>query len=204
MQKLLTLLMFSIGLLNSQINHQDKLVIKRKLGESTVTVDFDGRTNETGFYHKHIDFGVAYPLQQSWIVELKYRAQYRTKEDTWSLEHRPQFQLIKNINRPSVKWQLRTRMEYRIREGKEDEMRNRSRIQIKAPKPMSSLKITPFINNESFFAPETWKHYINWVSFGFDLPKSKIGKPTIFYKYVITLIEGEWVPTYTFVFKLTI
>lgn len=204
MQKFLTLLIFSIGLLNSQFNHQDKLVIKRTLGKSTVTVDFDGRTNETGFYHKHIDFGIAYPFQQSWIVELKYRAQYRTKEDAWSLERRPQVQLIKNINRPNVKWQFRTRMEYRIREGKEDEMRNRSRIQIKAPKPISSLKITPFISNEFFFAPKTWEHYINWCSFGFDLPKLKIGRPTIFYKYVITQSDGEWVPSYTLVFKLTI
>ena len=122
MRRLLTLLMFSICVLNSQINHQDKLVIKRKLGKSTVTVDFDGRVNETGFFHKHMDLGIAYPLQQSWIVELKYRAQYRTKEDTWSLEHRPQVQLIKNINSPSAKWQLRTRMDYRIREGKEDEI----------------------------------------------------------------------------------
>jgi len=36
------------------------------------------------------------------------------------------------------------------------------------------------------------------------LPKTKIGKPTIFYKYVQTLNDYKWTPTYTMVFKLTV
>ena len=69
---------------------------------------------------------------------------------------------------------------------------------------MTRLKITPFINNELFFTRETWKYYQNRFSFGFDLPKLKTGEPTIFYKYVLTLSDVKWVPSYTFVFKLTI
>jgi hypothetical protein len=187
-----------------QFNHQDKLVIKRILGESTVTFDFDGRTNETGFFHKHLDIGIHYSFKPTWAVGFKYRAQYRTKENVWHLEKRPQVELIKSLERPHVNWQLRTRMDYRIREGKNDEMRNRSRIQLKASNPISLFKVTPFINNEFFFAPKTWNYYINWTAIGFDLPKTKIGKPTIFYKYVQSLNEGKWTPTYTMVFKLTI
>jgi len=204
MQRSFFIFLLFLIVLIGQVNHQDKLVIKRKLGQSTLTFDFDGRVNETGFFHKHLDVGVHYPINPTWTVGLKYRTQYRTKDDAWNLEQRPQGELIKAINRPTVKWQLRTRMEYRIRKGKDDEMRNRSRIQIKAPKPIPSLKITPFISNELFFAPKTWEYYINWTSFGFDLPKSKIGKPSIFYKYIQTLTDGKWVPTYTLVFKLTI
>jgi hypothetical protein len=95
-------------------------------------------------------------------------------------------------------------MDYRIRDGKNDEIRNRSRIQFKALRPITSLKITPFISEEFFFAPKTWNYYINWTAFGFDLPKTKIGKPTIFYKYVNVKIDGKWEPSYTLVFKLTI
>jgi len=204
MPKYFITLLFFASILSGQFNHQDKLVIKQKLGQSTVTFDFDIRTNETGFFHKHLDVGVHYPIKSTWKVGLKYRAQYRLNDGAWNLEQRPQVELLKAINKPIAKWQLRTRMDYRIRNEKNNEMRNRSRIQLKAINPISRLKITPFINNEFFFAPETWNYYINWTSFGFDLPKTKFGKPTIFYKYILSLKEGEWKPSYTFVFKLSI
>ena len=195
---------FLFSIIFGQFNHQDKLVIKRKLGQYTATIDFDGRVNKTGFFHKHLDVGIHYPFMPTWSIGFKYRSQYRTKEDAWNLEQRPQVELLKAINRPNAKWQFRTRMDYRIREGKDDEMRNRSRIQFKFPKSITRFKITPFISNEFFFAPKTWDYYINWISFGFDLPKSKYGKPSIFYKYVQTYIDGDWKPAYTVVFKLTI
>ena len=204
MYKKLLLLTISSTTIFSQINHQDKIVIKRPLGYSTLTFDFDGRVNETGFFHKHLDLGIHYPIIPTWTIGLKYRAQYRFKDNKWNLEQRPQLEILKAINNQKIKIQLRSRMDYRIREGKDDEMRNRSRIQFKSPKPITSLKITPFISEEFFFAPKTWNYYINWIAFGFDLPKTKIGKPTIFYKYVNVKIDGKWEPSYTFVFKLTI
>ena len=204
MYKKLLLLTISSTTIFSQINHQDKIVIKRPLGSSTLTFDFDGRVNETGFFHKHLDLGIHYPIIPTWTIGLKYRAQYRFKDNNWNLEQRPQLEILKAINNQKIKIQLRSRMDYRIRDGKNDEIRNRSRIQFKVPRPMTSLKITPFISEEFFFAPKTWNYYINWTAFGFDLPKTKIGKPTIFYKYVNVKIDGKWEPSYTFVFKLTI
>ena len=44
----------------------------------------------------------------------------------------------------------------------------------------------------------------NWVMVGFDLTKSKIGLPSIYYKYVTDLVDGKWVSTYMMVFKVTI
>ena len=149
MHKIILYLFFASALFG-QFNHQDKLVIKRKLRQSTVTVDFDGRTNETGFFHKHLDIGIHYSFKPTWKVGLKYRAQYRTKENEWHLEQRPQGELIKGVNSQKLKWEFRTRMDYRIREGKNDEMRNRSRIQLKALNPISLLKITPLLVMNSF------------------------------------------------------
>ena len=197
-------LFFFASILSGQINHQEKLVIKRKLGQSTVTFDFDIRTNETGFFHKHLDVGFHYPIKPTWKVGLKYRAQYRFNDGEWDLEKRPQAELIKSIERPNAKWQLRTRMDYRIRNEKNDEMRSRSRIQWKLPKSFTRFKITPFFNNEFLFAVETWKYNQNRFSIGFDLPKSKIGKPTIFYKNFQTLKDGEWVSSYILVIKMAI
>ena len=61
MYKKLLLLTISSTTIFSQINHQDKIVIKRPLGSSTLTFDFDGRVNETGFFHKHLDLGILNP-----------------------------------------------------------------------------------------------------------------------------------------------
>ena len=83
------------SILNGQFNHQDKLVFKRPLGKLTYTIELDGRTNETGFFHKHMDFGLHYPIKNDWNVGLKYRQMYRTSDDGWQLEQRPQAEVIK-------------------------------------------------------------------------------------------------------------
>ncbi|MDP6339261.1 MAG: hypothetical protein QF842_02910 [Candidatus Marinimicrobia bacterium] len=74
MLKKIILLIFFASTLYGQFNHQDKLVIKQKLGQFTVTFDFDGRVNETGFFHKHLDIEFHYPISPTWTVGIKYRA----------------------------------------------------------------------------------------------------------------------------------
>ncbi len=187
-----------------QFNHQDKVVMKRPLGQSTYTIELDGRVNETGFFHKHLDLAFHYPFKNDWKVGIKYRQMYRTKDDEWQLEQRPQAEVIKTIKGSKVKWQIRSRMDYRIREGKDDAMRNRTRIQLKSGNPFTKFKFTPFISNEFFFTTDPWKYYVNRIEAGFDLPKSKWGKCSIYYKYNQTLTDGSWKPAYTFVFKLAI
>ena len=200
---LITIFIFA-SFLNGQFNHQDKLVFKRPMGNSTYTIELDGRTNETGFFHKHLDFGIHYPFKNDWKVGLKYRQMYRISEDDWKLEQRPQAELIKSIKRSKIKWQIRSRMDYRIRDGKDDAMRNRTRLQLKSNNTVTRFKLTPFISNEFFFTTDPWLYYVNRIEAGFDLPKGKFGEWSIYYKYNQTLTDGIWEPAYTFVFKFVI
>ena len=71
MKSKLLLFVISLTTIFSQINHQDKIVIKRPLSSSTITFDFDGRVNETGFFHKHLDLGIHYPIIPTWTIGLK-------------------------------------------------------------------------------------------------------------------------------------
>jgi len=48
MYKKLIFFIVTLTTIFSQINHQDKIVVKRLVGLSTLTFDFDGRVNETG------------------------------------------------------------------------------------------------------------------------------------------------------------
>jgi len=75
MRKSLTILLFFSTVLLGQFNHEDKLVIKRNIGKSTLTFGFDGRINGTGFFHKHLDVGVHFPFKSTWTIGLKYSAQ---------------------------------------------------------------------------------------------------------------------------------
>ncbi|GIS26916.1 MAG: hypothetical protein CM15mP127_12890 [Gammaproteobacteria bacterium] len=44
-------------------NHSEKLTIKRKVFNLSSYADFDFRTtNERGFYYRHLDIGVNFPL----------------------------------------------------------------------------------------------------------------------------------------------
>ena len=55
-------------------NHSEKLTIKRKVFNLSSYADFDFRTtNERGFYYRHLDIGVNFPLAKTWSTSVQYR-----------------------------------------------------------------------------------------------------------------------------------
>ena len=64
----------------------------------------------------------------------------------------------------------------------------------------------PFISNEFFYDMDGNRYNKNWLAAGVSLPKTKIGKLSVYYKHVTDYEEPEevWQSSYSIVFKLTI
>ena len=66
------------------------------------------------------------------------------------------------------------------------------------------FNLKPYIGNEFFYDMEKNEYNKNWTVFGFDLNKKSFGTPSIYYKYVLDLIDNRWQSTYMLVFKLSL
>tara|TARA_B100000902_G_scaffold208724_1_gene198678 strand:+ start:592 stop:1245 length:654 start_codon:yes stop_codon:yes gene_type:complete len=185
------------------IDHSEKIVIKKKPFGLNLSGEIDYRTNKTGLFYRHYDAGISFAFAESWSLAVQYRNIYVQKNGQWILEKRPHAQIQKTINTDAIKWTIKSRQEYRIRDGKDDALRNRFRVKGKSNKRFFSLK--PFFGNEFFYDMEKNSYNKNRFSFGFDLPAISIGVPTIFYKYDQALSDNKWVNSFSgLVFQITL
>ena len=200
--KLILLLIFPFCLLSQSINHSEKLAIKKKVLGLNLKGEIDLRTNESGPFHRHYDAGFSLPFLDTWSLSIQYRSVFRKKDGQWDLEKRPHATIEKVIVSNKIKWSLKSRQEYRIRKNRDDALRNRIRIMAKSQYRFFNLK--PYIGNEFFYDMEKNEYNKNWTVFGFDLNKKSFGTPSIYYKYVLDLIDNRWQSTYMLVFKLSL
>ena len=116
---------------------------------------------------------------------------------------RPHAQIQKTIDTNHLKWTIKSRQEYRVRSGRDDAMRNRIRVKGKSNKTFYNLK--PYFGNEFFYDMEKNSYNKNRFTFGLDFPKGKLGVPTIYYKYDVSLSDEKWVTAFAgLVFQITI
>tara|TARA_B100001250_G_C19655078_1_gene724465 strand:- start:91 stop:711 length:621 start_codon:yes stop_codon:yes gene_type:complete len=202
-QKYIFSSLFLFPLFGQISDHSEKIAIKRKTFGLNLFGEIDYRTNKTGLFYRHHDFGITFPVSKTWSVAIQYRNIFTQKDGGWVLEKRPHAQIQKTINTQPVKWSIKSRQEYRIRDGRNDAMRNRFRIKGKSNK--SFFYANPHFGNEFFYDMEKKSYNKNRFTFGFDFPKGKLGIPTIYYKYDISLSDDKWVSSFSgLTFQLTL
>ena len=201
-KKYIIIILSALPLFSQGINHSQKLVIRKSPFGLNISSEIDFRTNEEGLHHRHFDFGLRFPIGKTWLTSVQYRSVYRKNENEWSLEKRPLAQIQKTINSDKIKWSIKSRQELRIRDGRDNSMRNRFRITAKSNIRFKSIK--PYIGNEFFYDFEKKSYNKNWLMVGIDLQENRYGVPSIYYKYVTDFEDNKWVPSYSLVFKITL
>ena len=204
MNKYLLLIIFTVSIFGQEtLNRSEKITVKRKLGTVGVYSDIDFRTTDKrGLYYRHLEGGITIPIGKTWSTSLQYRSIYTNNGSLWKIEKRPKALIQKRFNSNNIKWAVRSLQEYRIRKGKDDALRNRVRVMAKSNTNWNGL--TPFMGNEFFYDMEKNEYNKNWFVLGFDLSKKNNIAPSVYYKHISDNVDGEWVYTYTMVFKFTI
>tara|TARA_Y100000817_G_C16721486_1_gene483821 strand:+ start:218 stop:790 length:573 start_codon:yes stop_codon:yes gene_type:complete len=184
------------------INHSEVIDIKRKVMGIKMSGQIDHRTTEEkGWHYRHYDIGGSFPIAESWTAAIQYRSVYTLKDGNWVLEKRPHAQIQKTINTKAVKWAIKSRQEYRMKDGKDPGLRNRVRIMAKSNSSWKNLK--PYIGNEFFYDMDINKYNKNRILIGFDLTQFEFGTPSIAFRHITTLADEKWKTTYTMIFKIT-
>ena len=173
-----------------------KLVGKLPLQDTWTAVgDLDLRHNTERIHHLHYGLGASHPLWSQWTGTIAYRHVHQYRNNQWTTEHRPYLQAKQTIAMSWITWTLRHRFEYRIR----DDHTTRYRFQLAVRAPMGNF--TPFIRNEWFHRFHDGTIHKNWLSIGTKCPRTAWGTPSLYYTYVTTQKNNDWIPAHTMVLK---
>ena len=150
-----------------------------------------GDSMEALYYH-HTDLSLTYKLTDWFFLGIAFRQIYEKKNGEWREENRP------HIN-GTFKWTMhefnlknRSRLEYRIREGKEETMRYRNKLTVTPPFKWTKLSIQPFVADEVFGDFDKGELNRNRFYMGIKAKLSENLKLNIFYLWQTSKKQEEW------------
>jgi hypothetical protein len=118
--------------------------------KANIDVEFRFGDDMSELYHQYSELGLSYRLCEWFDLGLNYRQVYEKKGETWGQENRPHINATFKWGWWNLKFEDRGRLEYRIREGKDDIFRYRNKLTLKLPK-VSRFKIQPYLAEEPFY-----------------------------------------------------
>lgn len=118
--------------------------------KATIDIEFRFGDNCSELYHQYSELGLSYRLCGWFDLGLNYRQIYEKKGDTWGEENRPHLNATFTFRWLGLEFQDRNRLEYRVREGKDDVARYRNRLRLRFPVKWTHLKIQPYVADEIF------------------------------------------------------
>jgi hypothetical protein len=115
-----------------------------------VAEEFHIGEGSSHLYEEFVDIGLARNLSQWLKVGANYRHIYQARGDDWAMEERPHFNATVLWEVRGLRFQDRSRIERRIREGNDDVWRYRNRLKVDLPASWIASIAKPYVATEVF------------------------------------------------------
>ena len=174
--------LFSQGFEDNQIWHAEKF--QKKINENnsiSLEQDFRAGENMSTLLYFHADFGIKHKLNNKISLSINFREVFEKKEDAFVGEHRPHGTVSTKTEIGLFDISARSRLEYRMKSGKDPALRNRDMVSIKLRRELTSFKLVPYVANEVFFDIENSEFNRNRFYVGATIGSIKIMKPMIYF-----------------------
>lgn len=179
---------------NGDCQHWNRESIEGNISKSLkakIDVEFRFGENCSELYHQYSELGLSYQCSGWFDLGLNYRQIYEKKGDAWRQENRPHINATFKWGWSDFKFEDRSRLEYRIREGKDDIFRYRNKLTLKLPK-VSRFKIQPYLAEEPFYDFDAQEVNKNRVYMGVSFKAVKNLKAGLFYMFEANKKNHSW------------
>ena len=144
-------------------------------------------------YYTHTDGGLTLNVTEGLALGINYRQVFEKSDDEWKEEYRPHANATISWKWLEYNFKNRCRLEYRMRENKDDAWRYRDKLTVKFPWKWTDLKIQPYIADEIFVDFYGKKVNRNRLYAGFGAKLFKHLKTDIFYLWQTSKVKiGKW------------
>jgi len=151
----ITFLVVNDTFASDEWEYKSKYVAEAKINDKLdvkINPEFVFNDNMSRFCEYNVDIGLDWKCREWLVISPCLKLIEAKSGNEWRKEIRPDPDITLRWNRQSFKFDDRNRMEYRIREDRNNVWRYRNRIRVKYPVKLTRFEITPFISNEIFWA----------------------------------------------------
>jgi hypothetical protein len=167
-----------------KINKDAKIVLEQ---------EFRWGGNAQDFYYQHYDLGFFYNLLEHLNVGAGYRHVLSKSKAKFLIENEPYITATLLWDLAGFKFDDRSRLEYNHFDYKDDTLRYRNKITVKAPWKFTALEIQPYLSDEIFILFDDGQRLnINRFSVGLGMTITKNLKGEIYYMLQDTKNSGKW------------
>ena len=158
--------------------------------------EFRWGNNASEFYYHHYDVGFFYDLQKWLNIGGGYRHIYELKKGEFKLENDPYVTTTLFWDLKGLKFDDRSRLEFRHFDYQDDSWRYRNKITAKLPWKFTKPEIQPYVSDEIFIGFSTINELNqNRFSSGLSMNLTKNLKAEVYYMLQRTKSSGKWVDT---------
>jgi len=155
--------------------------------------EFRWGDNANEFFYHHYDLGFFYNLKKYLNIGGGYRHVYELKKGKFKIENEPYVTLTLLWGLLGIKFEDRSRMEYRHFDYQTDSWRYRNKFTVKSPWKFTKIEIQPYVSDEILVGFGTTNQLNqNRFSSGLAMNLTKNIKAEIYYMLVTSKSAGIW------------
>jgi hypothetical protein len=155
--------------------------------------EFRWADNANEFYYHHYDAGLSYKLEKWLNIGGGYRHVYELKKGKFKLENEPYLTATLFWSLKEIKFEDRSRLEYRYFDYQSDSCRYRNKFNVKSPWKFTKIEIQPYISDEIFISFDGATELSqNRLSPGLAMNLTKNLKAETYYMLQSAKSSGRW------------
>ena len=171
------------------------LFIKKTINERWSILSrslFSTRDDFDDTFFKTADIGLGYSFSKKFRTSVAYRHVWFRPRDEWLEEKRPliNFSYFDSLN--GYRLTNRVRVEYRMFDYKDNDVRFRNETRIEAPWSLPGLPLKPYMEEEIFISWNDEKINMNWLTAGLYYKPTPRIKLKFGYRWFTQELGGEW------------
>lgn len=171
------------------------LLLKAKLDDNWFLLSRSNRATRNDhddFFFAYTGASLGYQLGRTWSVRAGYRRSGIKLGGDWLYEDRPFAELYASDRWDGYRVTNRARIEWRLFDSRDDDVRLRNEITLEAPWSFTALELKPYLEEEFFYSTDRSEFEANWLGGGLAWRPEKGVKLKAGYRWNRFRVAGEW------------
>jgi hypothetical protein len=170
----------------------------------TLEEEFRFADNANEFFYHHYDAGLVYALNKHLDIGLNFRRVYERVRGKFRVENRPHINITPKWELFGMKFEDRSRFQYRNFDYQEEYWQYRNKFTVKFPWKFTRLEIQPYLADEIFVTLNDGEVNRNRYYAGLGMKLTKNLKAEFYYLLQRGKSSGKWSNSNVFGSKLKV
>ena len=150
------------------------------------------RNDNSDFFFGYTGASLGYQFDPVWSIRLGYRRAWIRPRNEWLAEDRPFVEAYAAGTVDGFRLSNRARVEFRMFDYRDDDVRLRNEITVQGPWRFTSLGLRPYVEEEVFYSTNAERIETNWLGAGLAFFPAKGVKLKAGYRWNYFRIGDEW------------